>query len=194
MIFFFYWFRIKFPAWFFSLIWPSYYSFWDKNGQRKPKGTNNQNDMFFMALTIKCYPCLYNRTSHIGFLSITSVSSPLVNHLTFIHKIQDNKRKAMLDFRFWYFFLPGVMPLHLPKTKTTCLLLTHSSIFIIRQSRDGLCDWVWWAAGVHTGFRTITLVLNIGSLPNLATLFPCGRGRTLFILGSLGQKSRSPLL
>jgi hypothetical protein len=31
----------------------------------------------------------------------------------------------------------------------------------------------------------ITLVLYIGSLPNLATWFPCGRGRTLFILGSL---------
>ena len=34
-------------------------------------------------------------------------------------------------------------------------------------------------------FRTITLVLYIGSLANLATWFPCGRGRTLFILGSL---------
>ena len=34
-------------------------------------------------------------------------------------------------------------------------------------------------------FRTITLVLYIGSLPNLATWFPCGRGRTIFILGSL---------
>jgi hypothetical protein len=34
-------------------------------------------------------------------------------------------------------------------------------------------------------FRTITLVLYIGSLPNLATWFPCGRGRILFILGSL---------
>jgi hypothetical protein len=30
-----------------------------------------------------------------------------------------------------------------------------------------------------------TLVLYIGSLPNLATWFHCGRGRTLFILGSL---------
>jgi uncharacterized membrane protein len=28
-------------------------------------------------------------------------------------------------------------------------------------------------------------VLYIESLPNLATWFPCGRGRTLFILGSL---------
>jgi hypothetical protein len=34
-------------------------------------------------------------------------------------------------------------------------------------------------------FRTTTLVLYIGSLPTLATWFPCGRGRTLFILGSL---------
>jgi hypothetical protein len=31
----------------------------------------------------------------------------------------------------------------------------------------------------------ITLVLYIGSLTNLATWFPCGRGRTQFILGSL---------
>ena len=45
-------------------------------------------------------------------------------------------------------------------------------------------------AGVHTGFHTITLVLYIGSLPNLATWFLCGRGRTLFILGSLGQGHR----
>ena len=67
--------------------------------------------------------------------------------------------------------------------------------FFIRPSGDGavLCDWVW-RAGVHTGFRTITLVLYIGSLPNLATRFPCGRGRTLFILRSLGQRSRSSLL
>ena len=43
-------------------------------------------------------------------------------------------------------------------------------------------------------FCTITLVLYIGSLTDLATWFPCGRGRTLFILGSLGQMSRSPLL
>jgi hypothetical protein len=40
----------------------------------------------------------------------------------------------------------------------------------------------------------ITLVLYIGSWPNLAKWLPCGRGRTLFILGSLGQRSRSPLL
>ena len=32
-------------------------------------------------------------------------------------------------------------------------------------------------------FCTITLVLYIGSLTNLVTWFPCGRGRTLFIVG-----------
>ena len=40
-------------------------------------------------------------------------------------------------------------------------------------------------------FRMITFVLYIGSLPNLTTWLPCGRERTLFILGSLGQRSRS---
>ena len=68
--------------------------------------------------------------------------------------------------------------------------------FLYARLGDGavLCDWVWRAAGVHTGFCTITFVLYIESLPNLAKWFPCGRGRTLFILGSLGQRSRSPLL
>jgi hypothetical protein len=37
----------------------------------------------------------------------------------------------------------------------------------------------------HDRFCMITLVLYIGSVTNLATWFPCGRGRTLFILGSL---------
>ena len=46
-------------------------------------------------------------------------------------------------------------------------------------------------AGVHTGFCTITLVLYIGSLPNLVNWFPCGRARTLYMLGSLGQRSMS---
>ena len=43
-------------------------------------------------------------------------------------------------------------------------------------------------------FRMITLVLYIGSLTNLATWFPCGRGRILYMLGSLDQRSRSLLL
>jgi hypothetical protein len=48
------------------------------------------------------------------------------------------------------------------------------------------CRIMWLGmASVHTGFRTITLVLYIRSLPNLTTWFPCGRERTLFILGSL---------
>jgi hypothetical protein len=40
-------------------------------------------------------------------------------------------------------------------------------------------------------FRTITLVLYIGSWPSLATWFPCGRGRTLFMLGSLVSPGKS---
>jgi hypothetical protein len=57
----------------------------------------------------------------------------------------------------------------------------------VRPSRDGPYYVIGYGgrAGVHTGFRTITLVLYIGYLPNLATGFPCGRRRTLFILGSL---------
>ena len=65
--------------------------------------------------------------------------------------------------------------------------------FLYVRLETGRIMWLGMA-GVQTGFRTITLVLYIGSLPNLATWFPCGRGRTLFILGSLGQSSRSPLL
>ena len=60
-------------------------------------------------------------------------------------------------------------------------------VLFIRPSRDGPYYVIGYGglAGVHTGFRAITLVLYIGSLPNVATWFPCGRGRTLFILGSL---------
>ena len=69
--------------------------------------------------------------------------------------------------------------------------LTPIQLFLYARLETGRIMWLGMA-GVHTGFRTITLVLYIRSLPNLATWFPCGRGRTLFILGSLGQ--RSPLL
>ena len=55
--------------------------------------------------------------------------------------------------------------------------------FLYARLETGRIMWLG-TAGVHTGFRTITLVLYIGSLPNLATWFPCGRGRTIFILGS----------
>jgi hypothetical protein len=72
-------------------------------------------------------------------------------------------------------------------------IITFSNFYTPVSRRSVLCDWVW-RAGVHTGFRTIALILFIGSLPNLVTWFPCGRGRTLFILGSLGQRTRSLLL
>ena len=68
--------------------------------------------------------------------------------------------------------------------------------FFIRPSRDGPYYVIGYGrqVGVHTGFCTITLVLYIETSPNLGIWFPCGRGRTLFILGSLGQRSRSQLL
>jgi hypothetical protein len=43
-------------------------------------------------------------------------------------------------------------------------------------------------------FHMITLVLYLGSLRNLTTWLPCGRGRTLLILGLLGQRSRSLII
>jgi hypothetical protein len=55
-----------------------------------------------------------------------------------------------------------------------------------QRSRVTYYKYNFWQ---HGRFRTITLVLYIGSLTNLPTWFPCGRGRTLFILGSLGQRS-----
>jgi hypothetical protein len=75
-------------------------------------------------------------------------------------------------------------------------MLGDIDLIFIRSSRDGPYYVIGYGgrAGVHTGFRTINLVLYIGSLPNLATWFPCGSGRTLFILGSLCQRSRSLLL
>jgi hypothetical protein len=54
--------------------------------------------------------------------------------------------------------------------------LTMSSFLYARLV---LCDWAWPVSAQET-----YLVLYIESLPNLATWFPCGRGRTLFILGS----------
>ena len=44
------------------------------------------------------------------------------------------------------------------------------------------------------GFRTLTLVLCRPSLPNLVKWYPYARGRTLLVLGSVGQRSRSLLL
>ena len=83
------------------------------------------------------------------------------------------------------------------KLKEKGLTLYFHNNLLIRPFRDEpyyVIGYGGGRAGVHTGFCTITLVLYIRSLPNLAIWFPCGRGRTLFILGSLGQRSRSPLL
>ena len=57
-----------------------------------------------------------------------------------------------------------------------------NNVFLYARLKMVRIMWLGMA-GVHTGFRTIALVLSIGSLPNLATWFPCGRGRTLFLEG-----------
>ena len=80
------------------------------------------------------------------------------------------------------------------ESRLTFLSLDISLSFLYARLETGRIMWLGMAGRrvcVHTGFRTITLVLYIGSLPNLATWFPCGRGRTLIILGSIGQRSRS---
>ena len=59
---------------------------------------------------------------------------------------------------------------------------------VIRSNGHCYYKYNFWQQG---RFRTTTLVLYIESLTNLATWFPCRRGRTLYILGSLGQRSRS---
>jgi hypothetical protein len=79
----------------------------------------------------------------------------------------------------------------LVKIQYTELKLSCGNDPVVKNSIYSNSDLDLWQQG-H--FRTITLVLYIGSLTNLATWFPCGRGRTLFILGSLGQRSRSLLL
>ena len=77
------------------------------------------------------------------------------------------------------------------------LLSILINLYTSVSRRAVLCDWVWraadgmrWAAGVLTGFHTITLVLYIQSLPTWATWFPWGRGRTICMLVSLGQRSK----
>ena len=142
------------------------------------------------------------RTSHIGFHSITSVSSPLVNHLKFIHRVWTINGRLCSILDFTTFSVLELCPSICQRPKNTFSLLTHSSIFVAKlicilflyaRLETGRIMWLGMAS-IHTGFHTITLVMYIGSLPNMATWFPSGRGRTLFILGSLGQRSRWPLL
>ena len=99
----------------------------------------------------------------------------------------------LLFYSAFFFCFVFVLPYIIFDNSFLNRLIVISLFYMAVSRRSVLCDWVW-RAGVHTGFCTITLGLYIGSLPNLATWFPCGRGRTLFILGSLGQRSKSPLL
>ena len=88
------------------------------------------------------------------------------------------------SYKFNYHAIMTMWPLFIEEKRR--------SLIFIRSSRDGPYYVIEY--GGRVGVHTINLVLYIGSLPNLGTWFPCGRGRTLFILGSLGQRSRSLLL
>jgi hypothetical protein len=62
-------------------------------------------------------------------------------------------------------------------------------IFITLVSRRAvLCYWVWRAGGRPHSFRTLTLVLYFGSLSNLTTWFPCGKGNYLIYFGIIRSK------
>jgi hypothetical protein len=64
------------------------------------------------------------------------------------------------------------------------------SILFIRPSRDGavLCDWVWRAC-VHTGFRTITLVLSVYRIfTKLGRMIPLWKGKNPIYFGVIRSK------
>ena len=109
--------------------------------------------------------------------------------------IQSHKFWSKYLFKIVFSVLIFYLNFHKNWTKLTLVRIKNyfKTFYTLVSRRSVLCDWVW-RTGVHTGFRTIILVLYIGSLPNLATWFPYGREKPLFILGSLGQRSRSPLL
>jgi hypothetical protein len=80
----------------------------------------------------------------------------------------------------------------------SCLPYMHFLIyhFYTPVSRRAiLCDWVWWAAGgrphrsPHNNFSSVYRLFT-----KLSHMIPLYKGKNLFILGSLGQRSRSPLL
>jgi hypothetical protein len=87
----------------------------------------------------------------------------------------------------------GKNPFHLEiirsKVKVT-VTVTLTFDLMISRWKGFFYKYNFWQQG---RFCMITLVLYIGSLPNLSTWFPSGGGRTLFILGLLGQRSRSLL-
>jgi hypothetical protein len=69
----------------------------------------------------------------------------------------------------------------LVKFQYTELKLSCGNDPVVKNSGHRYYKYIFWRQG---RFRMITLVLYIGSLTNLAAWFPCGRGRTLLILGS----------
>ena len=61
--------------------------------------------------------------------------------------------------------------------------------FLYAHLKMGCIMWLGMAGGRPPSFPHNNFSSVIWSLPNMATWFPCRRGRTLFILGSLGQRS-----
>jgi hypothetical protein len=187
--------------------------------KRKTKQTNNgpQNFIFDLCLydvdlrhLIFRYTNSYNTKDlrsanpiEIEQAIVLSRGSVLVTSTQYMNILQINIGSRYIIFRNAY-------PSRGPGFTQGMLVGSHPFKFLYFvffyftpvSRRAVLCDWVWRAAGggrrevggIHTGFRIIILVLYIGSLPNLATWFPCEREITLFILGSLGQRPRSSLL
>ena len=135
---------------------------------------------FYLESTLSYYKAIFFVAS--VFL-LTSVKAPDKAQDLIVKQLQHEEVAQRVNAVLRYFCLP------LNIQDIEVLFFQRVIYFYTPVSRRAvLCDWVW-LAGVHTGFRTITLVLYIGSLPSLATWFPCGRGRILFILESLGQRS-----
>jgi hypothetical protein len=63
------------------------------------------------------------------WFQLNNLLSPSANHLKFIHKVMDHKKKAKSDFGLDHFFRFGVMPLGLPKNTCLFYLEVGTSMF-----------------------------------------------------------------
>ena len=102
-------------------------------------------------------------------MSYDNFSSVSQNVLKFYQQLTDEERRIPFIFDDFHICCFGVIGLDMTENR-----------ICIRPSRDRQYYVIGYGgrAGIHTGFRTITLVPYIRSLPHLATCFPCGRGRT----------------
>ena len=122
--------------------------------------------------------------------------------ISFIHSylIQKSCQNTCYFVNLIMFIIVFKTPIRLYKIQCPCrtrlvvasesysCILSNYTFFLYAHLETVRIMWLGMAAGVHTGLRTITLVLYIGSLPNLATWFPRGRERTLIIFGVIRSK------